>query len=148
MDGLTRYDEDEGAEEEDPNNVFKKKAKTNLGLSILKNQLQDKKQEGEFDRRMRETAKLQFIQKQKELEQNCNEIVDPNNKKLILTRFLGHKFDIPGSGRWKVFLDCHLNWNDCWHCDKHIYSVIFWNELIGNIQMAKYRPEDKQFIVE
>jgi hypothetical protein len=53
------------------------------------------------------------------MEQNINTIVFNNNRKnLIITRNLGHKIDIPGSGQWKFFTDESINDKDCWICDK------------------------------
>ena len=51
---------------------------------------------------------------------------------LIFQRFLGHKEEIPGSGMWfessaMVPYRPH-NKHDCWSCEGHVYSVIFWSK--------------------
>jgi hypothetical protein len=33
--------------------------------------------------------------------------------------------------RWKVILDSQ---HKCWVCDRHIYSLMFWNEGIGKVK--------------
>lgn len=57
--------------------------------------------------------------------------IDCKDQNLIITRILGHKVDNKGSGQWKFFTEKVNGENDCWICDRQIYSLIFWNELIG-----------------
>lgn len=45
------------------------------------------------------------------------------DEKLILTRFLGHKDELPGSGQWRLLTEPK---DDCWICDKYIYGYILW----------------------
>ena len=59
--GLQEYATDEDTEEDDPNNIFKKKIKKNTGVSIIMSELQARNKQAEFDRRLRESAKIQFI---------------------------------------------------------------------------------------
>ena len=88
-----------------------------------------------------------FIQRQKRLETVYHE-ADPTTKMLLVTRKLGHKEDIPGSGRWQVYTCRHHGQSDCWICDRQIYSMVFWNEKIGDIEMLKYKDDDLQFIIQ
>ena len=50
---------------------------------------------------------------------------------LVISRLIGHKDDMPGSGRWNFFQQSIKETNDCWICDKQIYTLIFWNQLVG-----------------
>lgn len=31
---------------------------------------------------------------------------------------------------------------ECYMCDKEVYSIVFWNELIGAMEMTKYTNKD------
>jgi hypothetical protein len=44
--------------------------------------------------------------------------INNNDKNLIITRNLGHKIDIPGSGQWKLFSGESSTDKDCWICDR------------------------------
>ena len=57
-------------------------------------------------------------------EHRLAEDVDSQSR-LICTRFLNHKKDIPGGGQWKLILDKKHN---CWICDLHNYGLIFWDQ--------------------
>jgi hypothetical protein len=52
--------------------------------------------------------------------------------KLVYQRQLGFKEQMPGSAQWYeagnriVPRKTHYK-NDCWICEKHVYSVIFWS---------------------
>ena len=46
---------------------------------------------------------------------------------LIFTRWLGHKYDIPGSGQWKLL----RAGEKCWICDNWTYCLFFWSERTG-----------------
>jgi len=56
-----------------------------------------------------------------------NEFADDNatDSRMIFTRILGHKMDMPGSGQWKLIKDRH---EECWICDQEVYGLIFWDE--------------------
>lgn len=48
---------------------------------------------------------------------------------------LGHKMEHPGSGQWyessKNAVACNSHYkNDCWFCEGHVYSVIFWSKAM------------------
>lgn len=66
---------------------------------------------------------------------------------LIFTRFLGHTVDIPGSAQWKMITAQPKGHNDCWVCDRHIYSLIFWNKRIGAIGVQQVPREDQEYIL-
>ena len=99
---------------------------------------------------------LQHIQKGKLREQNPTQNIEPERRNLVVTRKLGHKSDIPGSGQWVV----HTNVLDienpgspsvkpcqeCWICDQHIYSIVFWNEYIGSVNISNYNQEELESI--
>ena len=44
--------------------------------------------------------------------------IDCKDQNLIITRILGHKVDIKGSGQWKFFTEKVNGENDCWICDR------------------------------
>lgn len=67
---------------------------------------------------------------------------------LVFTRQIGHKEDMPGSGQWRVITKQPVAENECWICDKQVYSLIFWNELIGSAQSATFSHEDREFVVK
>lgn len=48
---------------------------------------------------------------------------------LTISRMLGHKKDIPGSGQWQF--NKKGDKNGCWNCSNWIYTLVFWNEDIG-----------------
>ena len=53
------------------------------------------------------------------MEQNYDSVkINNKDKNLIITRNLGHKIDIPGSGQWKFFTGDNISDKDCWICDK------------------------------
>lgn len=56
--------------------------------------------------------------------------IKPEGNELILTRILGHKDDIPGSGQWNMKVQKEKD--GCWHCDNWMYSLVFWHPDIGN----------------
>ena len=76
------------------------------------------------------------------MEHNIPQNLDAERSTLIITRMLGHKEEMPGSGRWRVITKENIGQNECWVCDRKIYSLIFWNELIGNIELRKFTFED------
>lgn len=59
---------------------------------------------------------------------------------------------MPGSAQWKLYSNIddldysdlsHGSQNDCWVCDQHIYSLIFWNELIGKQEELPFDVSDQ-----
>ena len=54
------------------------------------------------------------------------------NEKLVFQRIIGFKKEMPGSGQWyessprTSHLKKHYK-NDCWICEKHIYSILIWS---------------------
>jgi len=65
-----------------------------------------------------------------------------------MTRNIGHKEDIPGSGQWRIITDELPGRNECWVCDRKVYSVIFWNELVGLIELKKFSKSDKAWFIK
>lgn len=49
----------------------------------------------------------------------------------ILTRKIGHQLEIPGSSDWQLHRE---NSNQCYICDRKIYTVFFWSPSIGQIE--------------
>jgi len=55
------------------------------------------------------------------------------NDQLVFQRMLGHRVEQPGSGQWyessknAVAYKPHYK-NECWICEGHIFSVIFWSK--------------------
>ena len=63
---------------------------------------------------------------------------DDNGGNFILTRHIGLKEAIPGSGQWCMITDKD---DTCWHCDQWVYTLIFWNkERIGENARTKTNP--------
>lgn len=48
---------------------------------------------------------------------------------ITLTRYLGHKVDMPGSGQWELNTMSEIG--DCWVCDNWMNVIVFWNPAIG-----------------
>lgn len=48
--------------------------------------------------------------------------------KLIFTRVLGHKYDMPSSGQFKMLTQPN---EKCWVCEGLVHTVIFWSRRIG-----------------
>lgn len=42
----------------------------------------------------------------------------------MFTRLLGHKYLLPGSGRWLIMTSPK---DECWICKKYVYSMFFWS---------------------
>jgi len=66
---------------------------------------------------------------------------------MIISRNLGHKEEIPGSGQWRVITADLPGYNECWVCDRTIYSLIFWNQLIGTVELRKFTKADEDFFI-
>ena len=43
---------------------------------------------------------------------------------MILTRMIGLKEQMPGSGQWRLLTQAS---DECWHCNQWIYTLIFWD---------------------
>jgi len=74
----------------------------------------------------RESIKIKQILKRKRIYSKVHKFAEDadSSQKMILTRVLDHKRDIPGIGQWKVITDKR---ETCWICDLHIYGLIFWD---------------------
>ena len=65
----------------------------------------------------RETIKCKQNMERKRIYSLVNDFgVDDNatESRMIFSRILGHKKDMPGSGQWKLIRDRH---EDCWICE-------------------------------
>ena len=38
--------------------------------------------------------------------------------------------------------------NECWGCDRKVYSIIFWNELVGLVQLSKFSKSDTKWFIQ
>ena len=96
-------------------------------LKRLKTQLHTQSFRKETERNLASDAiKVKQILQQKRIESRVTEF--PRNDDavdLILTRHIGIKESMPGSGQWRMLTDKH---DACWFCDQWVYSLIFWDE--------------------
>jgi hypothetical protein len=67
-----------------------------------------------------------------------------DEKLLIFQRMVGHKEEMPGSGQWKILTE---KGDQCWICDKHIYSLIFWSPSIGHSMQIDLDDGEKNRII-
>ena len=74
----------------------------------------------------RETIKLKQNMERKRIHSLVNELPseEATDNRLIFTRVLGHKPDMPGAGQWKVITH---KADDCWICDQQVYGLVFWD---------------------
>ncbi len=74
----------------------------------------------------RETIKIKQNMERKRIFSLVNEFADDSatDSRMIFTRVLGHKQDMPGSGQWKLIKDKH---EECWVCDQEVYGLVFWD---------------------
>ena len=64
-------------------------------------------------------------------------------KRMILTRILGHKGDMPGSGQWKLIGD---KTEECWVSDQQIYGLIFWDaDYIGEKAVSSTKRPHQEY---
>ena len=71
-------------------------------------------------------------------------------KRMILTRILGHKSDMPGSGQWKLIGD---KTEECWVSDQQIYGLIFWDadyiaEKAVSSTKRTHQEESTRFVID
>ena len=75
--------------------------------------------------------------------------VDDNatESRMIFTRILGHKKDMPGSGQWKLIRDKH---EDCWICEQEVYGLIFWDpeQIAAKAYQSTKRPHQEAVLRE
>lgn len=67
---------------------------------------------------------------------------------LIFTRQTGHTLDLPGAAQWKMITRSQPGENACWVCDRQVYSLIFWNEIIGAAQAVSISIKDRNYIIK
>ena len=93
---------------------------------------------------LRAGIKLQSIVNSKRM----NELIHPNviNKKTcIITRHIGYKKMIPGSGQWKILTE---EKDECWFCGQHILTLFIWSPRIGQLSEVKDTVVKKHFKAE
>ena len=61
--------------------------------------------------------------------------------KLILSRYLHHKDEIPGSGQWQMMTGKQEH---CWLCDKEIKGFIFWCYDMGKLSDKAMAINDQE----
>jgi len=52
---------------------------------------------------------------------------------------------MPGACQWKMIDEAH---EDCWICDREVYTLIFWSPVIGRFEMKKVSEADQTFIIK
>ena len=52
------------------------------------------------------------------------------------------------TGQWEMVTGETKRDNECWVCDRQVYTLIFWNELIGAAEMSNFSMEDKNYIID
>ena len=74
----------------------------------------------------RETIKIKQNLERKRIHSLINDFGDDSStdSRMIFTRILGHKPDMPGSGQWRLLKEKH---DECWVCDLDSYGLIFWD---------------------
>ena len=62
------------------------------------------------------------------LDSDGKEVLQKAGNKLIFTRHLGHRLEIPNSTKWHMITEPH---EKCWVCDRKVYSIILWTKNVG-----------------
>lgn len=79
---------------------------------------------------LREAVKIKHINNGKRIVQNGStedKFIDIGSK-LILSRYLNHKQDIPGAGQWQLITDKQ---DHCWICDHEMRGYVFWHRSMA-----------------
>lgn len=97
----------------------------------------------------RETIKIKQNNQRKRIYSLVNEFADDktSDSRLIFTRILGHKYDLPGSGQWKMITDKQ---EECWLCDLEVYGLVFWDyeHIAEKAYMSTKRPHQEPIMRE
>ena len=74
---------------------------------------------------LRESIKIKHISTGKSLVQNgaVDDKYITEGSKMILTRYLSHKMEIPGSGQWQLLT---RKQDPCWLCEREMKGYVFW----------------------
>lgn len=66
---------------------------------------------------------------------------------MVLTRYLSHKEEIPGSGQWQLLT---LKKDPCWVCEREMKGYIFWTPAMSkkSAKILKLNSGEKQAIFE
>lgn len=91
-------------------------------------------QKGNTDLRLHEES-VSLASVQKKLLYNKLSDVSLNQAAGIctITRVLGHREEMPGSGQWRMIT---TEGEHCWVCSFHRYTLVFWTEQIGKTNEA------------
>ena len=90
---------------------------------------------------MRSGLKLQSIVKSKRMTEVLSSgLID--KKTCIITRHLGTKKLIPGSGQWQVFTQAS---DECWHCGQHVMTLFLWSPRIGQLSQVRDQKVRKHY---
>ena len=82
---------------------------------------------------LRAGVKLQSIIHSKRMNEHVHtSVID--KKTCIITRHVGAKKLIPGSGQWKI--DTEQN-DECWFCGQHILTLFLWSPRIGQLSQVQ-----------
>ena len=70
---------------------------------------------------------------------------------LIFQRVLGHKEEQPGTGQWfetsEEAVGCRPHYkNECWICDRHVFSVIFWSRAMAFKMTPIFNKEQTEIV--
>lgn len=63
----------------------------------------------------------------------------------MFQRVLGHKAEMPGSGQWQMLTE---KADECWICDRHIYTLLFWSPSIGHSTSVDLDEIERSRIVQ
>ena len=93
----------------------------------------------------REAIKLKQNLERKRIHSLVNEFpinIGQSDSRMIFTRVLGHKADMPGSGQWKLIKD---KTDECWVCDQEAYGLVFWDpeEIETKAILSTQRPRQE-----
>ena len=72
-----------------------------------------------------ESVALQKVQKKLMYNKYTDVSLNQASHICTITRFLGHKEEIPGSAQWRMITE---EFDHCWVCSYRKYTLVFWNE--------------------
>ena len=75
---------------------------------------------------LEESAKIQAARtKARIIDKREINMLSGNTQDLTISRALGHKALMPGSGQWR--LNKKLDASACWYCGNWSFALVFWN---------------------
>ena len=92
---------------------------------------------------VQESIKIKQLNNLKRIVQNgsTDDSFFADDQKLIFTRYLMHKQEIPGSAQWRMVTDKKEH---CWICDKEIKGYIFWHKGMHKQPGAMFALDDQE----